>query len=96
MKLVTQDVIKKMNELYVELGTYAAVARATGFSPGTVKKYIQKDYVPEDQRTIVRYEGTHLPDWDFKVFRGKDLGEMCELSDEEVKEIRELWKELDV
>ena len=39
-KLVEPQDIIKMNELYKELGTYAAVARKVGFSPTTVKKYI--------------------------------------------------------
>ena len=44
-KRVTQDEIVTMNELYLEKGTYAAVAREVGFSPSTVKKYIISNYV---------------------------------------------------
>ncbi len=44
-KRVTQDEIVIMNELYLEKGTYAAVAREVGFSPSTVKKYIIPNYV---------------------------------------------------
>ena len=39
MKIITQDDIKEINRQYKKLGTYAATARATGFSPGTIKKY---------------------------------------------------------
>ncbi len=95
MKLVTQDVIRQMNDLYLELGTYAAVARKTGFSPATVKKYIKPDYVKPEDRHYLRFEGP-LPEFDFKMFRGKDWGALCVLSDAEVDEIRELWKELDL
>ena len=45
-KKVTQDDILQMNLLYLELGTYAAVARKTGFSAGTVKKYIAENFTP--------------------------------------------------
>ena len=49
MKFVTQADIKEMNRLYLELKTYAAVARVTGFSPSTVKKYIVPDFkIPEN------------------------------------------------
>lgn len=93
MKLVKNDDIKKMNELYLEFGTYAAVARATGFSPSTVKKYIQPDYVSEKNLDIRRYEG-NLPEFDPSIFRCNDWGPLCVLSTDEEKEIIELWKEL--
>lgn len=41
---VSQDEIIKMNELYLEYGTYAAVAREVGRAPSTVKRYIDPDY----------------------------------------------------
>ena len=37
---VTEEDKILMNELYLKLKTYAAVARETGFSPTTVKRYI--------------------------------------------------------
>ena len=41
---VSPDDIIRFNNLYLELKTYAGVARETGFSASTVKKYIIKDY----------------------------------------------------
>lgn len=41
---VSESEIRKMNELYLEYGTYAAVAREVGRAPSTVKKYIDPDY----------------------------------------------------
>ena len=41
---VTQDEIEKMNELYLEYGTYSAVAREVGRAPSTVKRYIIPGY----------------------------------------------------
>ena len=93
MKLVLNDDIKKMNELYLKLGTYAAVAREVGFSPATVKKYIIKDYVAEDELEIKKFEGP-LPEFDSTIFRCNDWGPLCELSKEEIAEVKELWKEL--
>lgn len=44
---VTQDEIIKMNELYLEYHSYAAVAREVGRAPSTVKRYIDSNYVPQ-------------------------------------------------
>ena len=41
---VSQDEIIKMNELYLEYKTFAAVAREVGRAPSTVKKYIDPNY----------------------------------------------------
>lgn len=97
-KRVTADDIKQFNELYYKLHTFAAVARETGFSASTVSKYVDKNYVPEGQRQILRFDRAMLS----KEFTGEqfclveNLGELCVLSDEEKVEIRELWKELDL
>lgn len=48
-KRVTDEDIKRMNELYLKIGTYAGVAREVGFSGSTVKKYIIIDYVAEEE-----------------------------------------------
>ena len=48
--LVQKEDIVKMNELYLELKTYAAVARKVGFSPSTVKKYIIAGYQSQEQQ----------------------------------------------
>lgn len=95
MKLVTQDDIKEINKLYAELKTYAAVARKTGFSPSTVKKYIIEGYTPVDESNFIRFDRP-LPDIDVTIFRTNDWGHLCVLSDDEVNEIRELWKEIEV
>ena len=95
MKVVKDSDIREMNRLYLELKTYAAVARATGFSPSTVKKYIRADFEIVDESQIKRYSGP-LPEFDPSIFRGEDWGPLCELSDEEVKGIKELWKEIEV
>ena len=94
MRVITQEDIKKINELYAQYRTYAAVARATGISPGTVKKYVRADYVPESAREIVRFNRP-LPDFDPTIFRVEDWGKLCVLSKFEQEQIKKLWGELD-
>lgn len=95
MKVITQKDIQEINRLYAELHTYAAVARKTGFSPATVKKYVIKDYVPVDETNFKRFNRP-LPEFDPTMFRGNDWGALCVLSEDERKEIKELWKEIEV
>ena len=45
-KKVTQDDILQMNLLYFENHNYSETARKTGFSAGTVKKYITENFTP--------------------------------------------------
>ena len=91
---VTPPVIIKMNELYLQLTSYAAVARAPGFSASAVKKYIQTDYTPPQERTIVRFKGD-LPQFDLELFKQSDWRDLCMLSAAEKTMIEQLWEELD-
>lgn len=79
---------KRFNELYLTLKSYAAVARETGFSPGTVKRYIVPDYVPADAREYIRFEGD-LPEFETfeSIFKIEDWAPLCELSEEEEKKL---------
>ena len=95
MKVITQKEIKEINRLYLQLKTYAAVSRATGFSPATVKKYIISNYNEPEESNFIRFNRP-LPDFDSTMFRCNDWGHLCVLSAEEEQEIRELWKELEV
>lgn len=96
--IVTQDLIKKINELYLEIGTYAGVSRALGGTPSatTVKKYIIPNYVAEKDIKIVKFDKSLLSDdIDFTPFKNvEDWGDLCELSDEEYEEIKNLWSEI--
>jgi hypothetical protein len=87
---VTKEEIALFNELYIIHGTYAAVARETGWSPSTVAKYIVKNQAPTAD--IVRFSST-IPAVD-DVVVPEDLGAWLVLSDEEIEQIKELWKEL--
>lgn len=95
MKVITNKDVQEMNRLYLELKTYAAVARKTGFSPATVKKYIIPDFKIVDEANIVRFDRP-LPDFAPEMFRTDDWGPLCVLTAEEVEEVKALWNELEV
>ena len=95
-KRVTEDDKILFNTLYLKLGTYSGVAKETGFSASTVKKYIVPDFkIPEDN-VAIKFTKEDIP----KVFdpitlvESKNWGELCNLTPEEVVEINELKKEL--
>ena len=93
---VTQDNIKEFNALYYETKNYSEVARRTGFSASTVRKYVDKNWKPIDTTDIIRFTG-EVPDINFNMFRGlENYGELCQFSDEEFEEIKLLWKELEI
>ena len=94
MKVITPDDIKRINELYAKYKTYAEVSRQTGFAPGTVKKYVQHDYVPQEKREYIRFSGD-LPPFKPEIFRINDWDPLCRLTKEEIIDLRELLKELD-
>ena len=94
---VTNEDILRINELYYKHKVYAEVARQTGFSASTVKKYVIKGWAPIAQENIKRFDMTLLPDFKevIKVFRGVDnYGDLCILTERELQEIKELWSEL--
>lgn len=95
---VTADDIKQMNILYKQLGTYAAVSRVVGFAPSTVKNYIDPHFDIVNEDDIIRFDPSkELPaDHSYlSIFAGLDnYGELCKLSDKEVEEIKNLWKEI--
>lgn len=95
-KRVTEDDKIRFNTLYLKLGTYSGVAKETGFSASTVKKYIVPDFqIPEDN-SIIKFTKKEIP----KVFdpitlvESENWGDLCNLTLEEVTEINELKKEL--
>ena len=96
MKVVTQNDIKKINQLYCELKTYAAVARITGFSPATVKKYIIPNFQTVDETKIIRFDKPLPTNFDNSMFRVEDWGPLCVLTREEQKDVIALWAELEV
>lgn len=92
MRVSPEDIIK-FNDLYLELKTYAGVARETGFSASTVKKYIIKDYVPTENVETQKFSGD-LPEFVPETFRKQDWGSFLDMTETEYDEVKELWKEM--
>lgn len=97
---VTQKDITNFNELYLTLKTYAAVARATGFSSSTVSKYIEPGYksVAEKMKNRIVFDKFIKPITVEQIERFKGLkghwGLMCELSPEEMEGMKILYDEI--
>lgn len=96
---VTSEDILRMNEIFYKTRVFAEVARQTGFSASTVRKYVDTNWKPVVSENIIRFDMSQIPDFKeaAKCFRGVDnYGDLCVLSEEEKAEIRELWRELAV
>lgn len=52
---ITEEDKININELYLKYKTYAEVARQTGFSPSTVKKYVIPNYISKDSLQITKF-----------------------------------------
>lgn len=93
---VTIDDIKQFNELYYKYKSFAEVARQTGWSAGTVSKYVDKNYTPAAVNVENRVDVSIIPEaFDSSAFKGLDnYGELCVLTDEEKSAMPELWKEM--
>ena len=92
---VTNEDILRINELYYKYKTYAEVARQTGFSASTVKKYVTPGWKPVETENITKFDLARLPDFDTSMFAGIDnYGELCVLTESEKEKMKELWKEM--
>ena len=99
MARVTSEDILRMNEIYYKTRVFAEVARQTGFSASTVRKYVDTKWTPVVSEEIIIFNMKDIPDFKeaAKSFRGVDnYGDLCVLSEQEKEEIKELWKELAV
>ena len=95
--VVDQDLIIKINELYLEIGTYAGVSRALGGSPSptTIKKYVIPKFTSKKNIEVKVFQKDDLPEFAIDIFRGVDnWGDLCSLSKDEREEIVKLWDEL--
>ena len=99
MARVTSEDILRMNEIYYKTHVFAEVARQTGFSASTVRKYVDVNWKPVVSEEVVVFNMSDIPDFKeaIKCFRGVDnYGDLCVLTEQEREEIKELWKELAV
>ena len=91
-KRITNEDILRINEIYAATHTYAETARQTGFSPSTVKKYINPNF-SSATKTFERIEFNHMnpPTYPTTGFKWREL---MLLSPEEIEQIAELRKEV--
>ena len=101
-KRVTSEDIININEWYLEIKTYAGVARELGFSPSTIKKYVDPQYsnqvqVTDDEKDLLKM--IVLKKIDKQIVDGitdseKEKKKDLNLTPEEREGIEKLWKEL--
>ena len=91
---ITDEVIERINELYLDCGVKAQVARIVGCSPATVTKYIIPGYMS-------RANQAELPPFDESKIVGpkaytsyQELMDSCMLSEDEWNEMKEIQKEV--
>ena len=93
---VSIDDIRQMNEIYYQCKSYAETARRTGWSASTVRAYIDKNFSPVLEDQIHRFDpDTEMPEFSTEMFEGvENYGNLCVLTDDDMAEIAELWKEI--
>ena len=93
-KAITQEKILEINMAYYKCKTYSGAAKVCGCAASTVKKYIIPDFIPPAAINVTKFDESLLTDFDSTIFRIKDWGELCVMSEDEEEKIRELWKEM--
>ena len=95
MARVTSEDILRMNEIYYQTRVFAEVARQTGFSASTVRKYVDVNWKPIENENIIKFDMNDLPEFDTTCFKGiENYGDLCVLTEREQDEMKELLKEL--
>ena len=95
MARVTSEDILRMNEIYYKTRVFAEVARQTGFSASTVRKYVDVNWKPIESENIIKFDMNDLPEFDTTCFKGiENYGDLCVLTERERDEMKELLREL--
>lgn len=89
--IIDNEKILEINTLYLQIKTYAGVARELNIAPSTVKKYIIPSFSPNT--TTKKFNDLLIPEPRAALIEKRD-STICSLSEIEEKEIQELWKEL--
>ena len=90
MRIITYEEIEEIKNLSSQGKDCKFIGKKLGFSPYTISKYV--DNFKEKDKNIFK---EMLPDFDSSIFRDRDWGELCILTNEEVEEIKKLWEEMD-
>lgn len=93
MAKLSEEKIAEIRRVYSELGTYSGTAKVVGCSPATVKKYTQEKYTP-DPTVRIPFNGKFPPVEELNWPTEEEIGNMARLTEAELEEIKELWKEL--
>ena len=92
---ITEEDKININELYLKYKTYAEVARQTGFSPSTVKKYVIPNYIAKDSLQVNKYNELTVSKtfYSFPLDR-RGWESLLILTEEEKTAMNELRKEI--
>jgi hypothetical protein len=95
MARLTEEKIQLIKETYAKVGTYSATAKIVGSSPATVKKYVTEDCPNSPKKEQVKFQGEILPVKEiYWIYNKNERCNLSLLSDEELKEIEELRREI--
>ena len=96
---ITHEKIKKINQLYYEFHNYAKVARELEISAATVKKYVDPNYEPINEETVIRFDPElDMPkEFSTEAFLMTDnCGDLCVLTEEEKEGLKILHGEMEI
>ena len=94
---ITDEQKIEINKLYKIIGTYSGVAKEMGISPSTVKRYIIPDFnMPDETATKnidINVEPT--PVEEICPFTTEEaIYNATKITQEEIDELKKLWKEI--
>lgn len=90
-KKVTNEDIIQMNEAFLLCKTYSGVAKATGWSASTVKKYIIDGYISSKKPIEYNVIPLSVEDTIQKLISNEAI---CSVTEEEKLELKELQKDI--
>ena len=94
-KRITDEQIRDMNELYLELGVYKKVAEIVGCSAATVSKYIIPGYVSQREQPKIEFDISKIIQMNLDEINGwQEFADKCRLTPEEWAEMKEIQKEV--
>ena len=91
---VTEEIIKQINELYLEYGVKKKVADIVGCSPATVTKYLIDGYVSERDNVEVTFDISNITGPNKNLISWQEFADSCKLTEEEWAEIRTIQEGL--